>query len=146
VVTVKWPSQNDFIVEYPFIYTEKAALGTKFKRKWLQKHVNLRFHVLAAASMIIPDGGSTHLWNVGRQLFYTAVYPRKQFWTCQLELSKGKHCRSVPCNCSWDHFCLSECKHDIVTAHKSKVKLCCYTMQAPRGRRVIAATHSSPWL
>jgi hypothetical protein len=25
---------------------------------------------------IIPDdGGSMHLWNVGRQLFYTAVHP-----------------------------------------------------------------------
>jgi hypothetical protein len=32
--------------------------------------------------IIIPDdGGSTHLWNVGRQLFYTAVHPRRQFWT-----------------------------------------------------------------
>jgi len=31
---------------------------------------------------IIPDdGGSTYLLNVGRQLFYTAVHPRKQFWT-----------------------------------------------------------------
>jgi hypothetical protein len=29
------------------------------------------------------DGGSTHLWNVGRQLFYTAVYPRRQFWTTE---------------------------------------------------------------
>jgi hypothetical protein len=27
------------------------------------------------------DGGSTHLWYVGRQLFYTAVHPRRQFWT-----------------------------------------------------------------
>jgi hypothetical protein len=33
------------------------------------------------AGMIIPDdGGSTHLWNVGRQSFYTAVHPRRQFW------------------------------------------------------------------
>jgi hypothetical protein len=32
--------------------------------------------------ILIPDdGGSTHLWNVGRQLFYTAVHPRRQFWT-----------------------------------------------------------------
>jgi hypothetical protein len=31
--------------------------------------------------MFIPDdGGSTHLWNVGRQSFYTAVHPRRQFW------------------------------------------------------------------
>jgi hypothetical protein len=27
------------------------------------------------------QGGSTHLWNVGRQSFYTAVYPRRQLWT-----------------------------------------------------------------
>jgi hypothetical protein len=26
------------------------------------------------------DGGSTYLWNVGRQLFYTAVHPRTQIW------------------------------------------------------------------
>jgi hypothetical protein len=32
--------------------------------------------------MIIPDdGGSTYLWNVDRQLFYTAVHPRRQLWT-----------------------------------------------------------------
>jgi hypothetical protein len=29
-------------------------------------------------------GGSTHLWNVGRQSFYTAVHPRRQFWTSYL--------------------------------------------------------------
>jgi hypothetical protein len=32
-------------------------------------------------SLIPDDGGSMHLWNVGRQLFYTAVHPRRQFWT-----------------------------------------------------------------
>jgi hypothetical protein len=32
--------------------------------------------------VIIPDdGGSTRLWNVGRQSFYKAVHPRRQFWT-----------------------------------------------------------------
>jgi hypothetical protein len=31
--------------------------------------------------VILDDGGSTDLWNVGRQLFYTAVLPRRQFWT-----------------------------------------------------------------
>jgi hypothetical protein len=60
----------------------------------------VRFQVLTAASMmfravfwvilpcrmivdrLIPDdGGSTHLWNVGRQSFYTAVQPRRQLWT-----------------------------------------------------------------
>jgi hypothetical protein len=29
-------------------------------------------------SLIPDDGGSTHLRNVGRQSFYTAVYPRRQ--------------------------------------------------------------------
>jgi hypothetical protein len=32
-------------------------------------------------SLIPDEGGSTHLWNVGRQLFYTAVYPRRQLWS-----------------------------------------------------------------
>jgi hypothetical protein len=35
-------------------------------------------------SLIPDDGGSTHLWNVGRQSFYTAVYPRRQLWTVKL--------------------------------------------------------------
>jgi hypothetical protein len=35
----------------------------------------------ALGSLIPDDGGSTHLWNVGRQSFYTAVHPRRQFWT-----------------------------------------------------------------
>jgi hypothetical protein len=30
------------------------------------------------------DGGSTYLWNIGRKLFYTAVHPRRQFWTVEL--------------------------------------------------------------
>jgi hypothetical protein len=29
------------------------------------------------------DGGRTCLWNVVRQLVYTAVHPRRQFWTIQ---------------------------------------------------------------
>jgi hypothetical protein len=61
---------------------------------------HVRFQVLTAASVmfrvvfwdILPckmippssgipdDGGSTHLWNVGRQSFYTAVYPERQLW------------------------------------------------------------------
>jgi hypothetical protein len=66
-------------------------------------HSYVRFQVLTVAIMmfrivfwdvlpckIIVDrrfsihhqgSGSTHLWNVGRQLFYTAVHPRRQFWT-----------------------------------------------------------------
>jgi hypothetical protein len=56
-----------------------------------------------AASGINPDhGGSTYLWNVGRQLFYTAVRPRRQFWTSysppwELEISHFICCLLVSC-------------------------------------------------
>jgi hypothetical protein len=30
---------------------------------------------------IRDDRGSAYLWNVGRQLFYTAAHPRRQIWT-----------------------------------------------------------------
>jgi hypothetical protein len=45
------------------------------------------------SSGMSDDGGSTRLWNVGRQLFYTAVHPRRQFWTSysppwELEISQ----------------------------------------------------------
>jgi hypothetical protein len=47
--------------------------------------------------LIIRDVGSTHLWNVGRQSFYTAVHPRRQFWTSysppwELEISHLIYC------------------------------------------------------
>jgi hypothetical protein len=43
---------------------------------------------------VIPDDGdSTHLWNVGRQSFYTAVYPRRQLWTVLNCLSNYLLCR-----------------------------------------------------
>jgi hypothetical protein len=51
--------------------------------------------------LIPDDGGSTRLWNVGRQSFYTAVYPRRQLWTSystpwELEISQGSPgCKSV---------------------------------------------------
>jgi hypothetical protein len=35
----------------------------------------------ALGSLIPDDGCSTYFWNVGRQLFYTAVHPTRQFWT-----------------------------------------------------------------
>jgi hypothetical protein len=45
----------------------------------LDTYINLDPFVLG---LLIPDdGGSTHLWNVGWQSFYTTVHPRKQFWT-----------------------------------------------------------------
>jgi hypothetical protein len=35
------------------------------------------------------DGGSTYLWNVGRQLFYTAAHPRRQLWKENLWLPQN---------------------------------------------------------
>jgi hypothetical protein len=68
--------------------------GGELSRKVLTKHQNIfRFwdtfrivfwDVLPCKIIIPDDGGCTYLWNVGRQLFYTAVYPRKQFWTSYL--------------------------------------------------------------
>jgi hypothetical protein len=48
--------------------------------------------------LLIPDdGGSTHLWNVGRQSFYTAVYPRRQLWI-QFYSSAGSY---IPVTLFW---------------------------------------------
>jgi hypothetical protein len=41
---------------------------------------NIYKTIIVLCEIIPDDGGSTHLWNVGRQSFYTAVHPRKQFW------------------------------------------------------------------
>jgi hypothetical protein len=54
--------------------------------------------------LLIPDdGGSTHLWNVGRQSFYTAVYPRRQLWTsyflCCLTYFEGQKNQPYRANC-----------------------------------------------
>jgi hypothetical protein len=60
-------------------------------------------------SLIPDDGGSTYLWNVGRQLFYTAVHPRNQFWTSYsqpweleishlYELTDRKVCNPTQCH------------------------------------------------
>jgi hypothetical protein len=44
--------------------------------------------IFLCLGLFIPDdGGSTHLWNVGRQSFYTAVQPRRQLWTSDLFLT-----------------------------------------------------------
>jgi hypothetical protein len=54
--------------------------------------------------LIPDDGGSMHLWNVGRQSFYTAVYPRRQLWTSyslpwELEISQDVSvCCEVTCS------------------------------------------------
>jgi hypothetical protein len=40
-----------------------------------------RVKCLSTDNAVADDGGSTHLWNGGRQSFYTAVQPRRQLWT-----------------------------------------------------------------
>jgi hypothetical protein len=51
------------------------------------------------------DGGSTYLWNVGRQIFYTVVHPRKQIWTSKTYL--WSYCQwrrnslATPCERLW---------------------------------------------
>jgi hypothetical protein len=94
VEAIKW---FDIFARIAAVAATTYALQGRLRRRWeavcyayYNNIRNLRFQVLTAASMmfravfwvLIPDdGGSTHLWNVGRQLFYTAVYPRRQLWT-----------------------------------------------------------------
>jgi hypothetical protein len=76
---------NHFTQQY--IPEDNSELHTR-RRENLKSHiVNLygeaTLHCIRRfeSSLIPDDGGSTHLWNVGRQSFYTAVYPRRQLWT-----------------------------------------------------------------
>jgi hypothetical protein len=73
---------------------------------WISKQI-LSFYSLVAAYRVISSSALQnmtfrivfwdvlHLWNVGRQSFYTAVHPRRQFWTSysppwELEISHYK--------------------------------------------------------
>jgi hypothetical protein len=54
--------------------------------------------VLLCKMIVDPDdGGSMHLWNVGRQSFSTAVHPRRQFWTVYLLSIGHGHASSIEC-------------------------------------------------
>jgi hypothetical protein len=83
--------------------TSATACGTKlktqtknYKRKWKSSIILCEISSSHGGEfelnfiIIRDDGGSTYLWNVGRQLFYTAVHPRRQFWSIIL-LSKTWH-------------------------------------------------------
>jgi hypothetical protein len=50
-------------------------------REWESTGLLYNRYPFALGPLIPDDGGSTYLWNVDQQLFYTAVYPRKQLWT-----------------------------------------------------------------
>jgi hypothetical protein len=57
------------------------------------------------------DGGSTYLWNVGRQLFNTAVHPRRQIWTeCINIVQKCTSCLKL--NLQYSSVYLYECKRE----------------------------------
>jgi hypothetical protein len=64
--------------------TSETSVDNYFTRYTSQK-TNLNFIFAAVRTWNLThrpdDGGSTYLWNVGRQLFYTAVHPRRQIWT-----------------------------------------------------------------
>jgi hypothetical protein len=57
--------------------------------------VDRRFRSTCCLHHRPDDGGSTYLWNVGRQLFYTAVHPRRQFWTLRKWVAKQGYGRSA---------------------------------------------------
>jgi hypothetical protein len=64
----------------------KEKIGGKQGRVGKIREPGRRWWLNVAGSQPSPgfipdDGGSTQLWNVGRQSFYTAVHPRRQFWT-----------------------------------------------------------------
>jgi hypothetical protein len=86
-------------------------------------------------SLIPDDGGSTHLWNVGRQSFYTAVYPRRQLWTFSL-LNKylksttqilrvhHTHMRGCVYACVFHKINLKNLIHDIWGSHSIESIFC----------------------
>jgi hypothetical protein len=73
----------------------------------------VRFQVLTAASMMFSpdDGGSTHLWNVGGQSFYTAVQPRRQLWTLTIPPPRRISCFLVKSNLALRRFVLTNSTH-----------------------------------
>jgi hypothetical protein len=58
--------------------------------------------LVRTASIITDDGGSTHLWNVGLQSFYTAVQPRRQLWTLEVFFKILSAFRLI-FTCDWLH-------------------------------------------
>jgi hypothetical protein len=67
------------------------------------------------------DGGSTNLWNVGRQLLYTAVHPRRQIWTscclCEISSSQGGEYEVQNCLLRCTHVPLK--RRSTITLHGS---------------------------
>jgi hypothetical protein len=81
------------------------------------------------------DGGSTHLWNVGRQSFYTAVQLRRQLWTSysppwELEISQMD---TFNTSVWWHHFVWMLAGQEIAMSHRHFVL------------RAWHFTHASEW-
>jgi hypothetical protein len=92
--------------------------------------------------MIIPDdGGSTYLWNVGRQLFYTAVHPRRQFWTinCWLEFSRVGVALSINGRCFLTKYLVNNIKRVKCKRKVTDRKLCNVSTKP-----ILVATQSWP--
>jgi hypothetical protein len=67
----------DFKFSRRRVWSSELSSGMYCRVKWLSTDVS----EVRAASIIIPDdGGSSNLWNVDRQLIYTELHPRRQFW------------------------------------------------------------------
>jgi hypothetical protein len=68
-------------IQTPLLWSSDLSSGIYCRVKYLSTDVS----EVRAAFVIITrrsdDVGSTYLWNVGRQLFYTAAHPRRQTWT-----------------------------------------------------------------
>jgi hypothetical protein len=69
------------------------CLSPRLATQALDTYINLDPFVLG---LLIPDDGvSTHLWNVGRQSFYMAVYPTRQLWTSSVIATDVFHLSSL---------------------------------------------------
>jgi hypothetical protein len=77
---------------FPLITYTKLGTASVFRHGFLTQNntekLNCSFmmmllwlYIYTPTDSPTDDGGSTHLWNVGRQSFYTAVQPRRQLWT-----------------------------------------------------------------
>jgi hypothetical protein len=72
----------------------QGNMGMSWTGQWAMK-------VLFRIVFWDDDGGSTHLWNVCRQLFYTVVHPRRQFWTSYSPPWELETSQSYCCLCRW---------------------------------------------
>jgi hypothetical protein len=78
----------DFKFSRRRVWCSELSSGIYCRVKLLLADVS---EVRTASIIRDDDGGSAHLWNVGRQSFYTTVYPRRQLWTWRKLHNKKLH-------------------------------------------------------